>query len=62
MHDFLEMRLQSHHLTNIPFMTPVEVVRHYGCIQAQDIQQSMRVIASRTENATQEMIQQACRE
>lgn len=62
MHDFLEMRLKSHHLIGSWFTTPAEVVKHYGCIQAQDILQAKRVIWSRTENSTQEMIEQACRD
>ena len=61
MRNIIDIRLQSHHLTGTLFSTPAEVVKHYGCMQAQDIQQAMRCISSRTSNTT-EMIKQACRD
>ena len=62
MKNIIDIRLQSHHLTGPLFSTPEEVVKYYGCMQAQDIQQAMRCIWSRTSNTTQEMIKQACRD
>ena len=62
MKDFLTLRLQSHRLAKDFFATPGEVVKHYWCIQSQDLHQATRGIASRTLGCTQEMVKQACRE
>ena len=62
MHSILQSRINSHHLNEtLHFSTPEEVVRHYGCMQSQDIGQAMWVIGSRLKNGTQEMIKEACR-
>lgn len=62
MKNIIELRLQSHWLVDKPFATPAEVVRHYGCIQSQDLYQATRVVASRTDNASYDNIKQACRD
>ena len=62
MKDILLSRLHSHHLLeDIYFSTPEEVVRHYGCLQSQDIGQATWVIGSRIKNGTEEMVRDACR-
>lgn len=45
--EMLEKRLQSHGLLHPRFSSIADVVKHYGCIQAQDIPQAMRVLGSR---------------
>ncbi|MBP7885005.1 hypothetical protein KAZ93_02425 [Patescibacteria group bacterium] len=44
---FLDIRLHSHLLTDHDYTTVSDIVRHYGCLQAQDIGQAQRVIGSR---------------
>lgn len=60
MPDFLFLRLASHGISEPRFSTPEEVVRHYGCIQAQDILQATWVIGSRMENSTESAVRDAC--
>lgn len=62
MKDILPIRLQSHRLTDTADTTPAELVKHYGCIQAQDLGQAMRVIGSRVHKSNKKMIQEACRD
>lgn len=56
---FLDIRLHSHLLTDHDYTTVSDIVRHYGCMQAQDIGQAQRVIGSRLPWATQQDIRQA---
>lgn len=48
----ISLRLASHLLTPHSYITPADIVSHYGCMQAQDIPQAMRVIWSRLQNAS----------
>jgi hypothetical protein len=56
----LSVRLASHWLDTFRFSTPEEVVGHFGCVQAQDIWQSMWIIGSRIPWSTEAMIRDAC--
>lgn len=55
------LRLASHLLGNPSYNSVKEVVKHYGCMQAQDIPQATRVIGSRVPWSCKEDIKTACR-
>lgn len=58
----LSLRLQSHGLIWKWFSTPWDVVKHYWCIQAQDIPQATWVVWSRIKGSTLADIKQACKD
>ena len=60
MDPLIKTRIQSHLLDKFRFNSPDDVVKHYGCIQAQDIPQALWVIGSRIKDCKKEMIREAC--
>lgn len=59
--NLLNTRLHSHLLTKHSYTQASEIVKHYGCIQAQDTSQAMRVIGSRLPKAGAQNIKDACK-
>lgn len=58
----VDIRLHSHLLAQHPYTQTSEIVKHYGCIQAQDTSQAMRVIGSRLPPKTcAQNIKDACK-
>lgn len=57
--DILALRLQSHWLIWKWFSTPADVVKHFGCMQAQDIPQATWVLWSRIAWSTKQTIKKA---
>lgn len=57
--DIIALRLQAHWLVWQWFKTPSEVVKHFWCLQAQDIPQATWVIWSRISWSTKQTIKQA---
>ncbi len=58
--DLQDIRLHSHLLTTHTYTDVAEIVKHYGCIQAQDTAQATRVIGSRLPHSTAQDIKKAC--
>ncbi|EKE30304.1 MAG: hypothetical protein ACD_2C00012G0001 [uncultured bacterium (gcode 4)] len=59
METFLKIRLESHLLNNYAFSSPEEIVKHFWCMQAQDIPQALWAVGSRIEHPKKELIRNA---
>ncbi len=53
------LRLHNQRLTGAPFRSPVEAVRWFGAVQAQELPSSLYAIGLRTKNATEASVEQA---
>lgn len=58
----LQLRLRNHLLAQNPAATPVDVVSHYGAVQAQDYLGALWAIALRTRSATEADVERAIAE
>jgi hypothetical protein len=57
--DVIRDRLRNQRLTGAPFATPVEAVRFFGAVQAQDFEGALWAVGLRCVNATQASVEQA---
>jgi hypothetical protein len=60
--DIAAQRLYSHHLARPDFRTPVDVVRWFGAVQAQDFLGSLYAIGLRLKSATEATVEKAIAE
>src|SRR5512139_2904655 len=57
--DIGQWRLHNHHLSRPDFVTPADVVRGFGAVQAQDLFSSLYAIGLRMPTATEALVEQA---
>jgi hypothetical protein len=57
--DLIRQRLRTQRLTGPPFSTPVEAVRFFGAVQAQDYYGALWAIGQRTKGATEPLVERA---
>jgi DNA glycosylase AlkZ-like len=57
--DIAQWRLHNHHLSHPDFVTPADVVRWFGAVQAQDLFSSLYAIGLRMPAPTEALVEQA---